>query len=338
MRLFETKWPALLLWPFSLLYGSIMQIRNWLYDNGLLKQHQLNCTVISVGNIRVGGTGKTPTVLCLAEFLRARGLMVGLLSRGYGRTSEGPVWVSDGRDVLVGPEGAGDEPLLMARALDVPVLVDSNRVRGGRMMLERYDLDVIILDDAFQHRRLYRTMDIVTMAGNREMGNGWCLPAGPLREFQRNLRRADVVWINQTVPHVKGHETRTDEIVARYEPDSIVDGSGRVLPVTLSGKRVLAFCGLASPERFRNTLEQLGAVVHSLMSFPDHHRYQDRDLDRLEQQFRESDCEWLITTEKDWVKISNGRELATHWRCLRVRLVPIDPDQVSRALRAAVSC
>ncbi len=339
MRFFETKWPALLLWPFSLLYGSVVQVRNWLYDRGLLQQHRLHCTVISVGNIRVGGTGKTPTVLCLAELLQERGLLVGILSRGYGRTSRGPVWVSDRKGVLVGPEDAGDEPFLMARALDVPVLVDSDRVRGGRMMLDRYDLDVIILDDAFQHRRLYRNVDIVTMAGNRDVGNRWCLPAGPLREFRRNLRRADVVWINQTARvDVRMHEARSCEIVAHYEPDSMVDGSGRVLPVQLSGTRVLAFCGLASPERFRNTLEQLGATVHSLIPFPDHHRYQDRDLDRLERQFSESGCEWMMTTEKDWVKISNGRDLGSHWRCLRVRLVPVDPDQVSRTLCATVGC
>ena len=197
MRFFEKKWPAVLLWPLSVLFSALTCLRNRAYDLALLPQHRLDTPVYSIGNITVGGTGKTPTVLFIAHWLQRRGLRVCVLSRGYGRKGKEPVNLNAGALNHYSPDRAGDEPLLLAQRLpDTPILVDADRLRSGRLAQQRFHPDVILLDDGLQHRRLGRAADIVTLRRQAPFGNGFLLPAGPLRESPHRLRRCSLVWLN----------------------------------------------------------------------------------------------------------------------------------------------
>jgi len=179
----------------SLPYGGAVRARNRLFDSGFLEQQRIGCPVISVGNLTVGGTGKTPMVILLAGMLKDRGLRPAVLSRGYGGKNRADVLVvSDGMRVLAGPDEAGDEPVLIARRLgDVPVLAGPKRVITGRHALEHFSVDAILLDDGFQHRYLHRDLDIVLLDSRQPLGNGFLLPRGPLREPPSALARAGVI-------------------------------------------------------------------------------------------------------------------------------------------------
>ncbi len=197
MAFFDTKWPAALLWPLSRLYGSAIGRRNRRYDTGQAAASRLPSPVISVGNLVVGGTGKTPTVVFLARWLQERGKKVCVISRGYRRKSKGLVLVADGERICSTAELSGDEPILLAQELPgAVVVVDADRVEAGRYAIQRFKPDLILLDDGFQHRRLHRDLDIVTFKGVQDLGNGWLLPAGPLREPAASLDRADLFWFN----------------------------------------------------------------------------------------------------------------------------------------------
>ena len=175
--------------------GGIVAARNRLYDGGLLKQQKLPRPVISVGNLTVGGTGKTPTVIFIAHILKDHGYRPAVLSRGYGGSANAPVnVVSDGNRILMGWREAGDEPILIASAVPgIPVLTGSRRLLTGRAAVETFGADVLILDDAFQHRSLFRDIDMVLLDAARPFGNGFLLPRGPLREPRIPLRRADIL-------------------------------------------------------------------------------------------------------------------------------------------------
>ncbi len=183
----------------SPVYGAVMRLRARLYRSGLLKSRRLPCFVISVGNITVGGTGKTPMTIYVVEKLKEMGLAPAVVSRGYrgGMEKEGGV-VSDGENILAGPSMAGDEPWLLAKTLKVPVVVGSDRYKAGMTAVERFAPDVIVLDDAFQHLKLERDLDIVLLDGRRPFGNGSLLPAGPLREPAEALGRGDLFVLTRT--------------------------------------------------------------------------------------------------------------------------------------------
>jgi len=337
MPFFENKWPAILLLPFSLLYGITMAARNFCYDHGFLKSHRLRCPVISVGNITVGGTGKTPTVAFLAKYLLGKGKKVCILSRGYGRTSHGPVVVSDGNQMLASVQEAGDEPYLLAKKLpDVPVIADRNRVQAGQMAVSLFNPDVIFLDDGFQHRRLHRDLDIVTFKSSKPLGNGLVLPAGPLREFVHNLKRADCLWINGKDSYVADIAKRIGQgqqlITARYSATGIIDAHGGQLPVNLFGTRVVAFCGLANPSAFKNSLEEAGAVVEQFLTFPDHHFYSIRDVERIKHTYEESRAEIILTTEKDWVKLPKEVYYDARWKFLAIEIITNDLERLDAVL------
>ena len=201
MGYFDTRWPALLMRPLAGLYGLAIGRRNHRYDSGAAEVFRLDRPVISIGNIVVGGTGKTPTVLYLVRWLQHQGQKVCVLSRGYRRRSRGMVVVSDGERIRAGVEEAGDEPMLLAQQLPgAIVVVDSDRVRAGRHALQHFRPDLFIIDDGFQHRRLHRDLDIVTFKEEGDLGNGWMLPAGPLREPLKALGRAGLLWFNGADP------------------------------------------------------------------------------------------------------------------------------------------
>lgn len=275
----------LLLWPVSLIFRMLVAIRRFLYRVGILSSVRLPVPVVVVGNITVGGTGKTPLVLWLAEFLREQGYRPGVISRGYGGRGNVPQSVSAASDPLL----VGDEPVLLAKRLRCPVWVGANRVDVARVLLKaRPDCNVLISDDGLQHYRLQRDVEVVVVDGTRRFGNGYCLPAGSLREPVGRLHQVDAVVLNGGEPNLDEYTMMLAGNVFRSLQDEgqVTDSSAFL------GKQIHAVAGIGNPERFFDTLRQLGLAVIE-HAFPDHHAYSPADL-----QYAGT----VIMTEKDAVK------------------------------------
>ena len=307
-------WWNLLLFPLvciSWIYGVVIRVRQMLYRRGLFKTRQLPCKVISVGNITLGGTGKTPLVIALACELLKRGITVGILSRGYkgAREKHGGV-VSDGTRIHLTPAEAGDEPFMLARLLSgVPVLVGKKRYTKGIYAHERFGMDCLILDDGFQHLGIKRDVDIVLIDGRRGFGNGRLFPRGPLREPLRCLGRASMLVLTKAGPSpalegiLRHHAPAAPLHHSRYKPAFLREAASgkRVSLQAVCGKRVFAFAGIADPAYFVYLLKELGADVVKESHFPDHYNYELADLSMLREQGKTVDLS--ITTEKDFVKL-----------------------------------
>jgi tetraacyldisaccharide 4'-kinase len=316
MKSDETKGGYFPFFFLSILYGISVRLRNSCYEARIIKNRRLGCPVVSIGNITVGGTGKTPMVIMLAETLKQGGFRPAVLSRGYGgRQKEEINIVSDGNNILMGIQEAGDEPLLMAQSLcDVPVITGKKRYRTGRYAIDHLKANILLLDDAFQHRSLERNLDIVLLDAERPFGNGYMLPRGTLRESKNALKRADIIVITGNDGEKKKLE-ETGKLMRKYteaplfyasrRPKSVIDGkTGGKRPLDcLKGKRICAFSGIAKPESFRETLISLGATIVSFIPFPDHHVYLRRDIEEIGRRAAESSAEIVITTEKDGVKL-----------------------------------
>ncbi|MDP3096666.1 MAG: tetraacyldisaccharide 4'-kinase [Syntrophales bacterium] len=316
----------------SLPYGAVVAARNRLYDGGLLKQQKLPRPVIGVGNLTVGGTGKTPTVIFLANLLKRKGRRPAVLSRGYRGGANAPVnVVSDGNRILMGWKEAGDEPILIARAAPgIPVLTGSRRLLTGRAAVETLGADVLILDDGFQHRALFRDIDIVLLDDARPFGNGFLLPRGPLREPTDSLGRADILI--RTGGAEKEEPLREAASLpsfrAIHKPQGIVaGGTQRIETVAaLAGEKVFAFAGIGSPEAFRRSLTELGAAVVGFRAFPDHHPYVPSDIELLRRLAAESGAARIVTTEKDGVRLADFPDFLAELFLLRIAM-EITPDE-----------
>ncbi|MBI4746277.1 MAG: tetraacyldisaccharide 4'-kinase [Deltaproteobacteria bacterium] len=302
----------------SILYGAAVRIRLALYSSGLFKVRETGCKVVSVGNITVGGTGKTPTVEFIARNLKEKGLKVAILSRGYRRTGKGIGVVSDGHQLLLGPEEAGDEPYMLARRLKtVPVLVGADRYELGRYALERFPLDVIVLDDGFQHIRLKRDLDILLVDGEKGFGNAHLLPRGPLREPLSGMKRAAIFLITKAfsdtgriADSIMDKQPEAAVFKSSYRPESVIsliDGAKRGLDA-ISGHRVTALSAIANPSSFINLLSSLDCALVSEVSFPDHYSYAAKDLEEIEKNAKAAGAEFIVTTEKDAVKIERFKD------------------------------
>jgi tetraacyldisaccharide 4'-kinase len=310
----DRKWPNILLLPLAVLYYGIITVRNWLYDISLLKRQTVSCKVISVGNITVGGTGKTPTVEFLAKAFVNQNLRVCVISRGYKRQKKGFVLVSDGRDILTGFAECGDEPYLLAKKLlGVPVIVDENRNRAAQFAITHFSPDVILLDDGFQHRRIARDVDIVLIDSVAGFGNGWLLPAGPLRETVTSLQRAQLIVFTKFKPSaaVLSLKNRIQKnsiaplVTMTHNPVTFIDLKDRAIALQeIKGKKILAFCGIARPNSFFNQLEGLGAKIVYRKRYKDHYEYTSRDKQALNALVVKYDAEYFVTTEKDRVRFS----------------------------------
>lgn len=306
----KNRWLARLLRPAGVGYGMLMEARNLFYDRGVFKVHTLPVPVVSIGNLSVGGTGKTPLTLEIAGGLLRRNprLNLGVLSRGYRRKTQDGWLVSDGEKILATVETSGDEPLLVARRLPgVKVFVGADRVAVAKKALARFDLDLLILDDAFQHRRIHRDVDMVVVDGKRDLAAERVLPAGPMREFPRNIRRASCVVVTGggtgTVPGLpKFLPPSVPVFRAELAVASVVEAnSGKeVHPGTFAGKPVWAVCGIARPAAFLETLKDLGISVKGWTAFSDHHPYTPADFAEIA--LRVGNETAVVTTEKDWVK------------------------------------
>lgn len=295
----------LLLYPFSILYGIAVRFRFFLYGAGFLKKRSLGCNVISIGNITVGGSGKTPMTIFLAEKLKEKGKKVVILSRGYKGKIKDIGVVSDGNNIILSPEDAGDEPYLMAAKLKtVPVIVGRDRYKTGLYAIEKFKPDVIILDDGFQHVSLYRDIDILLVDSRRGFGNGHLFPLGMLREPLSGLKRASVFMIKGKPSAITLLKDRPI-IFFSYKPkavSSLFDNS--ILSVdSLKGKKIAALFGIADPKSFKHTLEGLGASVIKEIAFPDHYAYTYKDIQIIAGEAEGVDM--VITTMKDAVKLKS---------------------------------
>ena len=308
-----------LLLAFSLLYGAAMRLRAGMYYNGWLSSQSLPCHVVSIGNIVVGGTGKTPMTIWMAQQLRDRGHRIVVISRGYGGTLEktGGI-VSDGEKIYQGPAEAGDEPHLMARLLQgIPVIVGSCRYKAGLTAIAHFHPDVILLDDAFQHLRLSRSLNFSLLDYRSPFGNGYILPRGRLREPISALDRADAIIFTRTP--VQTDALQPNRLVNRrpvffsYHMPVIrknCRNNDFFLPTTedlscLSGKRIVVFAGLADNDQFFSSLKEAGAQLVRTLSFSDHHRYDGSDLNHIDNTAKQCQAEAMVTSVKDFVKIEN---------------------------------
>jgi tetraacyldisaccharide 4'-kinase len=319
----------------SWIFSAAAQARFWLYRHRILHDEPLGCLVVVVGNLTVGGTGKTPVVEKLARTLRDRGRKVAILSRGY-KSKQPPFWVkawyrfsrteepdprivSDGRTVLLDSEQAGDEPYMLARNLPgVVVLVDKNRVKSGTYAIKRFGCDTLVLDDGFQYLHLKGSLNLLLVDKTNPFGNGQLLPRGILREPIKHLRRANYVFLTKSNGSrdvelealIDKHNPGVDLIECAHRPKFLQPAGtapesteGRQPLDWLKGRRIFAFSGIATPESFEKFLRDLGALVMGRDRFLDHYRYTQEDLDDLGARSVRSGAECLVTTEKDAVRL-----------------------------------
>lgn len=321
----------------SFFYLGVINFRNWLYDHKIFKEDRLACPVISVGNITVGGTGKTPCVIMLARMLQKNGFQPAVISRGYGGSSVSRYnVVSDGDKILLDSATAGDEPLLMAHALKgIPVITGAKRIIPGRAAIDKFGANVLICDDAMQHRQIFRDINLVLMDGKSLQGKNYILPRGRFREPLQEIRRADAILMTRFEEGTKTDEKirmliATEKIpVFRsiHQPQDIIRGDySESQPASgLKGKKVFAFCGIANPDSFEKTLLAVQAGLLSFKIFADHHRFGEKEVEELKAGFIKSGADYLVTTEKDAMRLQGYPEFLKELFVLRVEM-EIKPD------------
>ena len=355
--------------PLSWFYAVSVQLRNILYTYGIFKARRLPCRVISVGNIVVGGTGKTPAVITIAKHLQREGMQVAILLRGYKRrVREKVTIVSDGEKVCTSLVESGDEAYMMAKYLrNVPILVGKCRYSAGQVALERFKVDVLLLDDGFQHRQLARDVDILTIPATHPFGSpAKLIPAGTLREPLTALRRADLILLTHAdIPNISAHIKKLVKplapnipvLTSTHQPTHLYPlVTSYQLPVTsyqrvfikreplltghwtldtgnydikeLKGQRVLAVCGIGNPEAFVATLTRCSVASVELLAFPDHHVYTETDKQQIETTFQETAADLIVTTQKDEQKVA---DFVDNWKLpivvLAVGLVITEGDE-----------
>jgi tetraacyldisaccharide 4'-kinase len=295
---------GLLLTPFGVLFSGLVRFRRFLYQQELLKSQSVSVPVIVVGNITVGGTGKTPLIVWLARFLKESGYRPGIISRGYGGESGlRPQWVDENSEASV----VGDEALLIAKNTGCPMTVSPIRVAAANLLIQGSDCNVILSDDGLQHYALKRAIEIAVIDGERRFGNSHCLPAGPLREPINRLRSVDFIIVN-------GEKSQDHEFSMRLVGDILVNMlTGEQIPLQAFNKiNCHALAGIGNPDRFFNLLASAGLICNT-HSFPDHYRFQQHDIEF-------GDDKPILMTEKDAVKC---RAFASkqHWY-LPVQAIP----------------
>jgi tetraacyldisaccharide 4'-kinase len=313
------------------LFRAAAALRGGLYDAGLLRAARAEAPVVSIGNLAVGGAGKTPATLAVAARLAARGRTVAVLSRGYGAAAGGARVVSDGERILLDAAAGGDEPVLLARRLPgARVLCGPRRAELARTAVRDLGADALLLDDGFQHRRLARDLDVVVLDAARPFGNGRLLPAGPNREPRSALRRAGLAWLSRvdqaegaalaTLRALARELTGRDPVESRHAPRDVLDGAleRRFGAEALRGRRVLLLAGIARPAGFRRTLEAMGAEVIAERVFPDHHRFTADEVEGVLRAAEAGRCELVVTTEKDAVRLPPAAAADPRVRAVRI--------------------
>ena len=315
------------LFLFSICYGGVVKLREVLYRKGALPSKRLPCVVVSIGNLTLGGTGKTPMTIYLAKLIQRLGYKTAVISRGYkGEAERTGGIVSDGQAPLMGPEKAGDEPFMIASKLkNIPVVVGKNRYEAGMRAVKKFTPDVIILDDAFQHRGLVRDLDIVLLDNSLPFGNGRLFPMGTLREPISALARGDIFILTRSdsgglpllpkhekfvrgkpifrsshVPNIR--EVRVERNSTHVsEPESIISHDRDLI----KDRNVFAFSGLANNKDFHRTIKSLKGNISKMLEFPDHYAYSTTDLENIFCLAKDANIDCLVTTEKDYVRIAH---------------------------------
>jgi tetraacyldisaccharide 4'-kinase len=318
-----------LLYALSFIYERLVQLRLLFYRHRIFREHTLGCLVISIGNLTVGGTGKTPIVEKFARALRAGGRRVAILSRGYKsvprrtrkkswnpfakKKPEPPRIVSDGKTLLLDSLTAGDEPYMLANNLkDVVVLVDKDRVKSGLFAIKELKADTLLLDDGLQYLHLKHRLDIVLIDRQAPFGNEYLLPRGTLREPPRNLRRASYIFItkstgepnDQLIARIRRYNRTAEIIECAHQPLHLQNVlTGEQLPLErLRDTYVGSICGIAAPESFEEGLRKLGARLELSKRYTDHHRYTEAELNSFITRCVRRDLQMIVTTEKDAVR------------------------------------
>lgn len=321
---------ATFLYGLSYLFSGIVQLRWYLYEHRILRNKPLGCLVVVVGNLTVGGTGKTPVVEKFARTLTERGRKVAILSRGYKSKKEPlpkklwrmlthgeeapPKIVSDGKTVLLDSEVAGDEPYMLACNLPgVVVLCDKNRVKAGSFAIRRFGCDTLILDDGFQYLPLKGRLNLLLVDKTNPFGNQHLLPRGILREPIKHLSRASYIFLTKSdgtrddalLELIREHNPKAEIIECAHKPQYLqaVDGGERLPLEVLKGAKIGAFSGIASPESFETMLRDFGAEIRYNQRFLDHHRFTRYEIERLYRKAGQADLEMIVTTEKDAVRL-----------------------------------
>lgn len=323
------------LYGLSFLFSGIVQLRWYLYEKRIFRNKPLGCLVVVVGNLTVGGTGKTPVVEKLARTLNERGRKVAILSRGYKSKKEPlsrklwrklthgeedpPKVVSDGKVVLLDSEVAGDEPYMLARNLPgVVVLCDKNRVKAGSFAIRRFGCDTLILDDGFQYLPLKGRLNLLLVDKTNPFGNQHMLPRGVLREPIKHLSRASYIFLTKSdgvrdealLELIRENNPSAEIIECAHKPQYLqaVQGEERLSLDALKHAKVGAFSGIASPESFEKMLRDFGAEIRYNQRFLDHHRFSRYEIERLYRKAGQADLDMIVTTEKDAVRLFDDIE------------------------------
>ncbi|PYL12364.1 MAG: tetraacyldisaccharide 4'-kinase [Verrucomicrobia bacterium] len=317
-----------ILYALSFIYDRLVQLRLYLYRKRILRERALGCLVISVGNLTVGGTGKTPIVEKFARALQVGGRRVAILSRGYKsvprkrnwpdrlrrKDADPPRVVSDGKSLLLDSLTAGDEPYMLAHNLkDVIVLVDKNRVKSGRFAIDRWGVDTLLLDDGLQYLHLKHRLDMVLVDRQAPFGNEFLLPRGTLREAPRNLRRASYIFITKNtgepndvlIQRIRRYNRTAEIIECAHKPLYLQNVfSDEQLPLErLRDAFIGSICAIAAPESFEGALKKLGAHVDLAKRYIDHHYYTEAELTNFMHRCIRRDLAMIVTTEKDAVRM-----------------------------------
>lgn len=349
-RGFRATMMRVFLWGLSGIYRAGVAFRLRRYRRGGIEQQYLGTQVISIGNLTVGGTGKTPVVELFARTLRERNRKPAILSRGYkskklpkaqewkNRTTgelipadEMPKVVSSGGEPLLKVSNAGDEPWMLAKNLPgVSVVVDKNRVKGGSFAVRELESDILILDDGLQYLHLAHSVDVVLVDQSAPFGTGQMLPRGTLREPARNLCRADYIFITkcdgrsneELITKMRRYNKHAEIIECTHGPQHLENlFTGEQVPLDfLDKKYVAAISGIAVPESFEKILKKLGARVEFHRVFSDHHSFNQKEIDRFMNRCMQRDIEMIVTTEKDAVRFMKPKELDVPVYFLRIEV------------------
>lgn len=334
-----------LLYALSFVYERIVQFRLFLYRHRILRERTLGCLVVSIGNLTVGGTGKTPVVEKFARALHNGGRRVAILSRGYKSVPQAtaksgifrkksvppPRVVSDGKSLLLDSLTAGDEPYMLAHNLkDVIVLVDKDRVKSGLYAIKELGADTLLLDDGLQYLHLKHRLDIVLIDRQAPFGNEYLLPRGTLREPRRNLRRASYIFITkctgepneELIRRIRRYNRTAEIIECAHQPLHLQNVfTGERLPLEqLRDTFIGSLCGIAAPESFEDGLRKLGARIELAKRYTDHHRYSDAELQSFINRCLRRDLAMIVTTEKDAVRFPRLAAPAVPIYFLRVEI------------------
>ena len=310
-KITETK-IKFLFFPITLFYWGVIFWRNIFYNFNFFVSRKIPTKVVSVGNITAGGTGKTPAVIYLSQFFKKRNYKVAVLSRGYGRKTAGTQLVTNGKETVDDWRNFGDEPTLISQKLkDVPIVVDQNRYRGAMYLIEKFNPDIIIMDDAFQHRSIERDLDLVLINSQAPISDYRLIPHGLLREPIRHLKRADAIILTKfnlgkpeqkLISKVKKSNLPVFYSTINHNHFFTINNETFKLK---NNTRALAVSGIADPRSFYESLQRTNIMMIDKIAYFDHYEFQQSDIENLKKALIDNDAEIIVTTEKDMIRLKS---------------------------------